>query len=246
MRAVILLATIAIAVGATQAQAAKPGLFGGTKGFVLTLSAPAAPLRHSVGVGSVRMIDHANELDSVGTYHVGKLDDGELGLIEQSLADTLAGVDWPSSADTAGDWKVRLVVRHYYTAHSNNDGGILASVAWALIDSAGALAFNDEFFVSIQKSDGGKTLGKVKELLNRAIVQRVAETSVALAASDEPSLMAPVAVEHTYATAEEAAAPMPTRLASFLGFGGASKKGMDWTEGAPTEPFDWQAELAAR
>jgi hypothetical protein len=103
--------------------------------------------------------------------------------------------------------------------------------------------FSEQFFASNQAADveGLNTLGKLKNLLNAQVVRRVAEKSVRLAIDIEtlPELDVP----HTYATVEEAAAPLPTRLTSFLGLPSFSTKGVDWTTNAPTEPVDWSQQL---
>jgi hypothetical protein len=225
---------------------AQGGAFGKTKGFVVTLDGTSAgQLRHSVGVGSIDVDSNANELDSVGTYHIGDFDDNERRIIEQSLADSLATIAWPSSGEPL---EIHAVVRHYYVAHSNNDGGIVAGVAWALVAPGGRLVFSDEFYAAAQKSDmeKKKTLGHLKELINTAIVTRIAETSLAVAAAENPAAVTPVVAHLTHATVDEAAVGMPEKLRSFGGLPTFSRKTMDWTEGAPAEPFDWQAWLARR
>ena len=238
----VVAAAAAVFLGSTTAHA---GVLGGTKSFVLDLAAPSSPQHHRINVESVRIANRANQLDSVGSYHVGDLDAKEVGKIESSLAETLAQVAWPSVDSNADAWALHVVVRHYHMAHSNNDGGVLATVSWAAV-AGDAIVFTDDFYVSMQKSDGGKTLGRLKELLNRAIVQRIAETSVRLAGAQAAEGVSPAGVAHTYSTVAEAAAPLPKRLVSFLGLPPVAKKGMDWTDGAPTAPFDWPEELAQR
>lgn len=242
MRASVVVAAAAALLGSTVADA---GVLGGTKSFVLELEAPSSPMRHHVNVESVRIANRANQLDSVGSYHVGDLDAKEVGKIESSLGETLAHVAWPGVDSNADTWTLHAVVRHYHMAHSNNDGGVLATVSWAVVDD-GNIVFTDDFYVSMQKSDGGKTLGKLKELLNRAIVRRIAETTVRLAGAQAPDGVTAADVAHTFSTVEEAAAPLPKRLVSFLGLPPVAKKSMDWTDGAPTTPFDWPEELAQR
>lgn len=219
------------------------GAMGGTKPFVLEIEPVAdAELRRVVLVASVGIADGANEVDSVGTYHVGKIGEGELADLRRSMTDTLSGIDWPS-APADSPLAVHLLVSHYYVAHSNNDGGVLAGIDWALVSDPTDIVFSERFFASIQASDleGINTLGKAKNTLNAQIVRRVVETSLEFAADSGRVPHADVA--HTYDTAAEAAAPMPGRLTSFMGLPSFSTKQVDWAAGAPAEPVDWESIL---
>jgi hypothetical protein len=221
------------------------GALGGTKSFVLEIEPRAGlALRHAVAVSSVSYLEEANEVDSVGTYHVGKIGDSEIADLGKSLTDTLEQIAWPVGGSAA--LGVHLLVTHYYVAHSNNDGGVLASIDWALVSPPNEIVFSEQFFASIQASglEGINTLGNAKNTPNVQVVRRVVEKSLQLAVDTDRTPVA--AVAHTYETAEEAAGPMPQRLTPVLGMPSFSTKGVDWATGAPTKPADWHARLAGR
>ncbi len=223
------------------------GTFGGTKSFTLDVDQPAgSELHHVVQVASVDIASDANEVDSVGTYHIGKMDKGEIADLRKSLVSTLGQVKWPAPSAAVSTLGVHLLITNYYVAHSNNDGAVLAVVDWALASPASEVVFSEQFFASMQASDikGLNTLGKLKNQLNEQIVRRVADSSTALAA--DTNAKPAVAVEHTYVTIEDAAAPLPKRLTSLFGLPTLSTKGIDWTKGAPKEPVDWSQRLATQ
>jgi hypothetical protein len=216
------------------------GTFGGTKTFVLDVDPPPGTvLQHDIYVSSVAVAPGANELDSVGTFHIGKMDASELSNLRQSLEDTIERISWPSTNPLA----VHLLMSRYYVAHSNNDGAVLACVDWALVSDQNDVAFAERFFVSVQASDveGLNTLGKVKNILNAQIVQRIAEYSLEFSAQPDASPGADI--PHTYATAETAAAPLPDRLTSLMGLTAFSTKGVDWAGIVVAEEVDWSSYL---
>jgi hypothetical protein len=219
------------------------GTLGGTKPFTLEIDQPAGSPKYLVEVATVAVGSDANEVDSVGTLHLGRMDSGEVDDLRESLESTFAGITWPSADSAVDTLAVHVLVSHYYVAHSNNDGAILTCIDWALATRTNVVLFSEQFFASNQAADveGLNTLGKLKNLLNAQVVRRVAEKSVRLAIDIEtlPELDVP----HTYATVAEAAAPLPTRLTSFLGLPSISTKGVGWTTNAPTEPVDWSQQL---
>lgn len=216
------------------------GALGGTKPFVLDLDPPPGlELRHPVAVESIAVAEYVQEVDSVGTYHVGKFGSSELADLRQSLVDTLDRIAWPTATRGARPLGIHLLVSHYYVAHSNNDGGVVAGIDWALVSSPDEMIFSERFFASIQASDveGLNTLGNAKNTLNAQVVRRVVEMSLQLSADRTRTPDARTA--HTYDTIEEAAAGLPERLTSLFGLPSFSTKKVDWTTGAPAEPIDW-------
>jgi hypothetical protein len=221
------------------------GALGGTNSFVLDVEPTQAEnLQYVIDVGTIDVADDANELDSVGTYHVGKLDQDEIADIRKSLTRTLGNVSWQDAAAGKPALDVHIMFTRYYVAHSNNDGAILACVDWALANGRNDVAYAERFFTSIQADDvkGLNTLGAVKNMLNAAVVRRVADRSLAYSAGTPDP--ATIAVPHTYSTIEEAATPLPERLTSLLGLPAFSTKSMHWTEKAASAPFDWNKYLA--
>lgn len=221
------------------------GALGGTDSFVLdVVPMQAENLQYIIDVGTIDVADDANELDSVGTYHVGKLDQDEIADIRKSLTKTLENVSWQDAAAGRPTLDVHIMFTRYYVAHSNNDGAIVACVDWALANGGHDIAYAERFFTSIQADDvkGLNTLGGVKNMLNAAVVRRVTDRSLAYSAGTPDP--ASIAVPHTYSTIEEAAAPLPQRLTSLLGLPALSTKSVHWTEDASSAPFDWNKYLA--
>ncbi|MEZ5499090.1 MAG: hypothetical protein R3E77_06640 [Steroidobacteraceae bacterium] len=232
--------TVVLALACLQACG---GTLGGTKSFTLDVAMPEqGQLRHRVELKTIEAMKGGSEVDSVGTFHLGRLDDGEIADVRKSLASTLQRVNWPS-ADT-GTLDLHVLYTSYYVAHSNNDGAIVATIDWALARNSNEVTFSERFFTSVQADDvpGLNTLGKIKDLLNQHVVQRIADTSVLIAM--DPGAKPRVAVPHTYGTIAEAVAPLPKRLTSLMGLPQFSTKTMDWEKGSRNEPVDWSKRLA--
>lgn len=220
------------------------GTFGGTKSFTLDVAEPAqGQPRHRVELATVEAKKGGSEVDSVGTFHLGKLDDGEIADVRKSLVLTLAQVSWPAAS--AGTLDLHVLYTSYYVAHSNNDGAVVATIDWALARNERDVAFAERFHASVQADDikGLNTLGKVKNLLNQQVVQRVVDSSLLVAAN--PDTRPRVSVPHTYDSIEDAVAPLPKRLTSMMGLPQFSTKGVDWQKGSPNAPVDWAERLAA-
>lgn len=245
---------LALCIGSCLGLAGCGGAFGGTKPVVAPIAqAERWQPQRRVQLGTIVVAEDANDVRATGTFHVGKFSRGDREVLERSFWDTLETVSWPADG-ARSDWRVHLLVRRYLVAHSNNAGGVLACVSWALATADGKVVHSEQFYASNRggatgrKSDieGMDTLGKVKDSVNQAIVERVVNASVRLSSTDGGSRGLPVDVEHTYASIADAAAPLPKRLTSLMGFPTVAHRKVDWAEVDPPGRVDWAQRLQNR
>lgn len=233
-------ALLGLAALAALALAGCGGLMGGTKPFVVTAAPPgASATRHRIEMGGVTIAPGANDLRATGTYHVGKFDEEDRKILARSFVDSLATVAWP--ANDSKPWSVHVHLRRYLVAHSNNDGGVLACVAWALADASGHTLHADQFYSSMAADDAEhRTLGGVKNDINKAVVARIVRESVEIASASDPSKSRPkVDVPFTYDTIQDAADRLPKRLTSLMGLPTFATRKVDWEEVDPPGQVDW-------
>jgi hypothetical protein len=188
-------------------------------------------------------------LYNVGTYAWGKFDDDDQANLEATLKDTLTAATQGRSTTDEGTIKVYLMIRKYIVGTSNNAGAVFAGLDWCAADINNQVLFQETFYAT---SSGRllTTVGLVKDKVNFAIVKRIAQQTVHIAANSKPT--APN-VPDTYSTFEEAALTMPEKLRSwgapiFVGavpigfYGGTGSVPLNIF--AITEPTDWQKRLA--
>lgn len=228
------------------------GLFGGTRPFVIAIAPPAgSPLRARVSFAELAVAPGANEMKATGTLPLGNWDSDDTRVVETSIRDSLATVSWPADPTAANDWKIHLLLRRHLVAHSSSKGGVIACVAWALGDRSGRVVFSEQFFASSAGAGSGKldgkevpeNLGEVKDAVHRAIVGRIVETSVRIAAGGVDAPGVPAAVENSFDTVEPAAAALPKKLTNLMGIPTIAHRKVDWTGIAPEDPVDWTTRL---
>jgi hypothetical protein len=223
------------------------GLLGGTRPFVLPLDGTAGSVpRAAVSLASFEVAPGANEVKATGTFPLGAFGEDDRRVVERSFRDTLAEVSWPEAPQPARDWKLHVLLRRHLVAHSSSSGGVLACVGWALVSGDGRVVFSEQFYASVAGAGSGRrngekvpdNLGRVKDALHRAIVERIVETALRLATAPGERTGS-VAVAHTYETIQEAAQPLPTRLTSIMGIPPIAHRRVDWTLIDPQPPIDW-------
>jgi len=232
------------------------GTTGDTSRFALQLDVPTKPKPPSeVHVASVAMEPDAATLINVQTFAWGKLDEDDLKHIEDSLKYTLAPYIPKPPIDSRVN--VHMVIRRYIVGTSNNAGAALACVAWAATDSNGQMVYEEQFYASAVTYLIG-TVGLLKDSVHRAIVRRIAVTSLELALhpGGQPR---PTKFPQTSTSLEEAAAPLPTTLVSLgnpvmaassshvvSAVGLLTPSGIqavEWHVAEPSEQFDWEGYL---
>jgi hypothetical protein len=185
---------------------------GHTTRFVLALDdTPLSGQWRQTNVASVARDPDGMMLINVGVKPWGKFDDDDQANIETSLKDTLATATQGHSFTDEGTINIHLMIRKYIVAISNNAAYIWAGVDWCVADANNRVLFHEIFYAT---STGHLvvTTGGVKDDVNRAIVKRIAETTIHLAAN---SPLAALNVPDTYSTFVGAAATMPETLRSW-------------------------------
>jgi len=146
------------------------------------------------------------------TMRIGAFNLDDLANIRGSLVDTLRAAADPASTSIDDRLRLSVVIRRYLVAHSNNAGGVLAAVDWCAARDDGSAIYREIFYATAE-GQLVTTLGEVKNRAQRAIVRRVAESALRLAAvGATPNL--PVAVEGTYDDLSAATTTLPATLKS--------------------------------
>jgi hypothetical protein len=150
------------------------------------------------------------------------------------------------------------MIRRYMVSVSNTSGAVLVSVTWAASESEGKLIYHEQFYASEAVYFIG-TIGLLKESVHKAIVRRIATTSLALAAGPAAAEARPTTFDNTYTSLEEAVSRLPQTMVSMghpslfvfpdpvvslvtlLTPSGVLP--VQWTVVKPSQDFDWQGYL---
>lgn len=237
------------------------GTTGKTTRFVLELD-PATPASAatSLRVSTATIEPDAARLYTYGTSEMGRFNDEDLANIEQSLAATIATRRTVEPAAGGPGFDIHFRVRRYLVSHSNTGGGVLACVTWALVDPAGKIIFNEQFY-AMGSGAYVVTIGSIKNLAHRSIVRRIAATALHLTTGPTSLGVRPVDLEGTTDNLEDAMAALPSRLVSrgipsamaspapevaIAGLLAVTMVGAPpWEAARPPADFDWAAYLLA-
>jgi hypothetical protein len=235
------------------------GTIGKTSPFVLTMDLPQAQkVASDIRIASAAMDPDAAILNTVNVQPWGKFESNDLGNIEQSLRDTIASQLPTTIPFTGPRLDVHIMIRRYIVSVSNTAGAVLVSVTWAATESDGKLIYHEQFYASKAGYLLG-TIGLLKESVHKAIVRRIATTSLALAASPDAEKSPPTTFDNTYASLEEAASHLPKTMVSMgdpslmafpipaIGIVGlltpSGVSTVQWNVAKPSQDFDWQGYL---
>jgi len=234
------------------------GTTGKTSPFVLTLDLPQGQkVVSDIRIASAAMDPDAAILNAVNVHPWGKFEPDDLRNIEQSLRDTITPQLPATIRSTGPRLDVHLMIRRYMVSVSNTAGAVLASVAWAASESEGKLIYHEQFYASEAVYLIG-TVGLLKESVHKAIVRRIATTSLALAAGPAAAEARPTTFDNTYTSLEEATSRLPQTMVSMgtslavypvpaiaivglLTPSGVST--VQWNVVKPSRDFDWQGYL---
>lgn len=236
------------------------GTTGRTSPFTLDLDLPRGQkITTDIRIASAAIDPNASIFKAINVRPWGAFEPDDLKNIEQSLRDTMAP-HVPAAVRSGGPrLDVHLMIRRYMVSVSNTGGAVLASVTWAATASDGKLVFQEQFFASDSVHFVG-TIGQLKESVHRAVVRRIAATSLALATAPDGMGAQPGNFENTYPSLEAAAERLPQTMVS-MGIPGlmavpipvVSAVGLltpngisqvQWTAANPSSDFDWQGYLA--
>lgn len=235
------------------------GTTGTTSRFVLD-SKQNAPLLAEVRISSAAMDPGASRHLAVGKVRPwGKFDAEDLRNLEESLRDSVAAAVPATFQPSAPRLDVHVVVRSYLVAVSNTGGGVFATIAWAASNAQGEPVFQEEFYASDSVHFIG-TVGGLKDDVHRAIVRRIAVTTLALASGPAAAAARPTTFEKTSTSFEEAAARVPKTMVTmgnaFLMSSGNNTllvvgallpqkvaSNIQWATAKQSQDFDWQGYL---
>lgn len=235
------------------------GTTGKTSPFVLTLDLPKGQkVVSDIRIASAAMDPDAAILNAVNVRPWGKFEPDDLRNIEQSLRNTITPQLPEMIPSTEPRLDVHLMIRRYMVSVSNTGGAVLASVTWAATEYDGKLIYHEQFYAS----EAGYlvvTIGLLKESVHKAIVRRIATTSLALAAGPAATKARPTTFDNTYTSLEEAASRLPQTMVSMgipslaafpvpaVGIVGlltpSGVSTVQWNVAKPSQDFDWQGYL---
>jgi hypothetical protein len=240
------------------------GTSGKTSPFLLDLDLP----KDQKAVSDIRIASVAMDPDAaiLNVEYVKpwnhKFSPDDLRNIEQSLRDTIV-VQLPATIRSTGPrLDVHLMIRRYMVSVSEIDRAVLANVTWAATDSKGQLIYHEQFYASdgmAQRAVVKLTSGLFKESVHKAIVRRIATTSLALAAGPAAAKARPTTFDNTYTSFDEAASRLPQTMRvamranepcsyyfrSLPPCNYFSHRLVPWSRAMPPQDFDWKGYLEA-
>jgi hypothetical protein len=229
------------------------GSTGATSRFVLPIVLPGGEkVSTSVDVASVAMDADAAYLTVVNVKPWGKFGPDDLKNIEQSLKDTISPHLTATSRNMDSQIDLHLIVRRHFVSMSNTAGAVLACVAWAATTSKGSVIYEEQFYAF----DSGylvTTIGLIKDSVQKAIVRRIATTSLEIAL-DPATTTHQRKFDKTSTSFKEAVSRLPKSMVSLgdpalmtLSVIGAiipsGKVTIEWKEADLSEAFDWSGYL---
>lgn len=166
-----------------------------------------------VTVESFTSAPDAGELHTSGVYRWGKFDEADLTNLRVSLERTLNAAVGQHRLDESEVVRVHVIIRKYIVASSNSEIGALAAVDWCAALGSGNPLYGEVFY-SANQSQLASTLGAVKDNVHRAIVGRIAESSLLLAARGDSAPTLPQVTDGTFDQLEDALNTLPESVAS--------------------------------
>jgi hypothetical protein len=167
----------------------------------------------AVAVKSVSINPGATAPDGAGSGSLADFDQADLENLRASLVDTLHAAMNSRSLDVSETISIYLVIRNYAMAASRLDGAGLAAVDWCAARPSGTPIYRELFYVTERKLFVGSP-GGMKDRLNKAVVQRIAESALLLASPNKLDLGLPRRIEGTYMNPKAALATLPRHLRS--------------------------------
>lgn len=205
-----------------------------------TLSLPATSV--PVAVASVTSRPDASELFTSGVYRWGEFDQADIANLRMSLESTLSAAVSQNRLDDSDMVRLYVLIRKYIVASSNAEIAALAAIDWCAARGDGIPLYGEVFYAADQVQWFG-TLGDVKNNVNRAIIARIAESSLQLAARDGSAPNLPRDVDGTFDQLEDALDILPDSVASA---GYAVAGGASYVSGSTPVTIPWQSAEASR
>jgi hypothetical protein len=235
------------------------GTTGKTSTFVLTLDLPKGQTAGAdIRIASAAVDANVAQFKAVNVRPWGKFGTDDLRNLEQSLRGTITAQRPATFRPTESRLDIHFVIRRYFVSVSNTGGAVLVCVVWAATEPQGKLVYQEQFYASEAVYFIG-TIGLLKDSVHKAIIRRIATTSLALASDPAAASTRPTTFENTSTSFEEAAARLPKTMVSMGGpwlmaspFPVVTALGalipseiatVQWGVANPSDNFDWQGYL---
>jgi len=235
------------------------GITGGTSRFVLPLDLGQNPqVASEICVASAAKEADAAHLTAVKVFEWGNFGPDDLSNLEQSLHNTITQHIPVTSCSAESRLDIHLVIRRYVVSTSNTGGAVLACVGWAATSSQGKLIYNEQFYAWDSVYLVG-TIGLLKDSVHKAIVRRIATTSMAIASDPVAASPWPATFKNTSTSLQEATSHLPRVMVSMgdpllmsfpdpriAAVGLLTPSGVSmvkWEVAKPSENFDWEGYL---
>lgn len=227
------------------------GTTGRSSRFLLTLEPnKIEQISSEIRIAPAAMEKDALRFMAVRVYAWGAFNTADLSNMEQSLRNTLASVAPAALPQPASRLEIHLMIRRYFVSTSNTGAAILVCVAWAATNSKGEMSYHEQFYASKAAYLIG-TIGLLKDSVHRAIVRRIATTSMHLAPDRGDGNFQQRTFENTYTSFEEAVSYLPPIMVSMGIIPGPPPSllippkvsRVFWDEAKPSEEFNWNEYL---
>jgi hypothetical protein len=159
-------------------------------------------------VQSLDREDEGIRLISLDVRPSGKFNDEDKTNLRRSLEETLQAALRNRACREGSGVQLHVLIRKYVVAANNSQAVVWASVDWCAADEGGQVLYSEAFHATAMVHLFG-SLGGIKDQVNRAVVKRIAQNALAVAADAN---RAEGNIAGTYASFDEAAASIPAML----------------------------------
>lgn len=187
---------------------------------------------------------NGTSLISVGAYPWGEYSEDDRRTLESSINASLNNLQLAENQKMP-ELSLHIKIRRHLVAFSNNEGAVLACVAWCVTIS-NKIIYSEQFYASA----GGRyrTVGSMKNEVHRGIVKRLLSSAVILANEGPSSDKLPSIVDGTYSKFTDAIAPLPVSLTGtpppgYFYVHGNPMRLVPWSWAEPSEEIDWQEQI---
>lgn len=177
------------------------------------------PLKRSgsqQNMARVRVESVSMEAGAAREYAVG-VRSGEYGFSDVDLANLKASLEnsvysamESNELDSGKKVRILVLVRSYIVAYTSAAVAMLAAIDWCAVREDGSAIYSEIFYAPRSWYFLGPTPASEKNAITRAVVRRIGESALMLAAGGWHAL--PKATEGTYDAFEKAAATLPAKM----------------------------------
>jgi len=219
------------------------GTTGTTKRIILNNKARGDVMTaRELNLRSMRVETGATKLLAIAVVPWGELSPQDVKTLESSLRDNLR------LSQHSGDLKspplvIDVRIRRHLVATSNNGAAVLACVAWrAQLDNA--TIYEEQFYASAA-GYMVRTVGSVKNDVNKAVLSRIVRSAIYLANNSAATPELPVQVKNTYLAFDDSLKKLPKAMTSspppgFVYVPGNPSSRVPWSWAEPEDTVIWE------